>query len=43
LAKALKGDPDTFANEAVKRLEAAGLLVADKVIAEVLKRLKMGT
>ena len=42
LAKALKGDPDAFAGEAVKRLEAAGLYVADKVVAAVVETLKKG-
>lgn len=42
LAKALKGDPDAFAGEAVKRLEAAGLHVDHKVVVAVVEALKRG-
>ncbi len=40
LAKGLRGDPAAFAGEAVKRLEAAGLRVDNKVIAAVVETLK---
>ena len=40
LAKTLKGEPDAFAGEAVKRLEAAGLYVDGKVVAAVIETLK---
>ena len=42
LAKALKGDPDAFADEAVQRLEAAGLYVDHKVVAVVVETLRKG-
>lgn len=40
LARALKGEPDAFGKEAVERLEAAGLRVANNVVAEVVETLK---
>lgn len=42
LAKALKCDPDAFAGDAVKRLEAAGLHVDRKVVETVVEVLKRG-
>lgn len=43
LAKALKGDPDAFARDAVKRLEAAGLRVDPKVVEAVVEAIKNET
>lgn len=40
LAKAFKDDPDAFAAEAVKRLEAAGLHVDHQVVAAVVQTLR---
>ena len=41
LAMALRGNPNAFADEAVKRLEAAGLFVDHKVIDAVIEKMKM--
>ncbi len=40
LARAMKDNPAAFEGEVVKRLEAAGLRLADKVVADVIKTLK---